>query len=476
MPLFGPPNIAQLEAKRDIQGLIKALSYKDPEIKIAAADALGPLGDPMAVEPLAALIGDDEAGVRRAVVRALSARGGVRVVEPLIVALEDKDPNVRTVAAQAVYRRLMTDPDQDARRATATALGRIRAADAVESLVKAIMDPDETVRVASVKALAAIGDPAAVPPLIVMLAHEQLRAKTTGRSSLAVERAAGQALDVLCTEAAIDALQTSLGHDDTEVRELAVKRLARIGSPAVSKMLEARLDDPDPIIRRSAARGLAEVGWTPESPETGAHYWAALRDWKRCAECGAPAIPLLVAAFPRAGAREQSDILAALASVGWQPTEQDTTAASFWASQGNWEKSVEVGAPAIEVLDGVVKSAARWRDKAAASAAIKALGEERSAPFARVELVQHALGVIDGEGTDDEKRATLTTFLAEEHQYEPSSKQKLEWCECGYPSTRIRKDGTRELITDVLGFEPDASGQPEYHCPNCDLRRTPDGI
>jgi len=472
MPLFGPPNIAQLEAKRDIQGLIKALSYKDPGVKIAAADALGPVGDPMAVEPLAELIRDEDAGVRRAAVRALSARGGVRVVEPLIAALQDNDPGVRDIAAQAVYRRLMTDPDQDARKETVTALGRIKAPDAVEPLIKSIADPDETVRVAAVRSLASIGDVAAVTPLVVMLAREQYRARTTGRSSLAVERAAGQALDVLCNENAIDALQAALGHDDSEVRELAVKRLARIESPLVARMLEARLDDENPIIRRSAARGLAEVGWKPPADGTGAHYWAALRDWRRCAESGAAAIPLLVAAFPRAQALERTDILAALVSLGWEPSEPDATAAAFWAAQGNWDKCVEVGAPAVAVLDGIVKTAPTWRERAAAAAAIKALGEERSAPFARIELVQHALGVLDGEGTAEGKRALLTTFLAEEHQYEPSGKQKLDWCECGYPSTRIRKDGSRELITDVLGFEQIGSDTPAYFCPSCDASRT----
>lgn len=468
MPLFGPPNIAQLEAKRDIQGLIKALAYKDPEVKIAAADALGPLGDPMAVEPLAVLINDEDPGVRRAAVRALSARGGVRVVEPLIAALQDRDPGVRGVAAQAVYRRLMTDPDQDARRETATALGRIKAADAGESLLRAIMDPDETVRVASVKALAAIGDVAAVGPLIVMLAHEQYRAKTSGRSSLAVERAAAQALDALCDERAVDALQTALGHDDAEVRELAIKRLARIDSPIVAEMLEAHLDDQDPIIRRSAARGLAEVGWKPPSDEIGAHYWAALREWRRCAECGAAAIPLLVAAFPRAQSHERSDIQAALVSLNWQPSEPDATAASYWAAQGNWDKCVEIGAPAVAVLDDIVRSAPRWRERVAAAAALKTLGEERTAPFARLDLVQHALGVLDGEGEDDEKRATLTSFLAEEHEFEPSGDQQVDWCQCGYPSTRILKDETRELITDLLGLEQDGSNEPAYFCPSCD--------
>ena len=474
MPLFGPPNIAQLEAKRDVKGLIKALVYKDAGVRIAAADALGPIRDPIAVEPLTALIGDQDAGVRRAAVRALSARGGVRVVEPLMAALKDPDPEVRAVAAQAVYRRLMTDPDQDARKMTATALGRLKAADAVEPLVKAIMDPDETVRVASIRSLAAIGNIAAVDPLIVLLAQEQRRARQTGRSSLAVERAAALALDVLCNENAIEALQTALGHDDAEVRELAVKRLARIGSPAVSKALESRLDDADPVIRRSAARGLAEVGWKPPSPQVGARFWADLREWRRCAECGAPATPLLVAAFPRAEALERSEILAGLIFLGWQPSEPDATAASFWAAQGNWEKCIEVGAPAVEVLDGIVRSAPRWRDRAAAAAALNTMGEERLAPFTRVGLVQHVLGVLGDESSDDEKRATLTTWLAEEHQFEPSIGQKVEWCLCGYPSTRVARDGTRELITDLLGFEQDGSTFT-YFCPSCDARRTATG-
>ena len=127
MPLFGSPNIPQLEAKRDVQGLIKALAFKDPAIRMAAADALAPLKDPHAVEPLAGLLRTSIADVRRAAVAALAARGGFRVVEPLVSALEDRDPDVRATAATAVYRRLMTDPDAETRRATAAALGRIRA-------------------------------------------------------------------------------------------------------------------------------------------------------------------------------------------------------------------------------------------------------------------------------------------------------------------------------------------------------------
>ena len=120
----------------------------------------------------------------------------------------------------------MTDADAETRRATSAALGRIRAVEAVEPLTKAIMDADETVRVAAVKALQAIGDPGAVTPLILALVHEQARQKATGRSSMAVERAASQALDALCDERAIDALQSLMGHDDADVREAVAQLIS----------------------------------------------------------------------------------------------------------------------------------------------------------------------------------------------------------------------------------------------------------
>ena len=472
MALFGPPNIAQLEAKRDVQGLIKALTYKEPSIRVAAADALGPMRDPMAVEPLAALLHDDDFDVRRAAVRALAARGGGLVVEPLIAALDDRDQGVRSAAATAVFRRLMTDPDQDARRETAAALGRIRATDAVEPLIKSIMDADEGVRLASIKALGAIGNVTAVPPLIVALAHEQLRAKSTGRSSLAVERAATQALDALCTDRAIEALETAGRHDEAAVREIAIRRLAHLGTPAVTDALAASLDDPDAVIRRTSARGLAEIGWQPPTPEVGARYYASLRDWRRCAECGPTAVPLLAAAFPRLDTLEQSDIIAALIGIGWEPTESDAMAAHFWAARGEWDKCVEVGAPALEVLEAVALKAPKWRDRVPAAAALKAMGEEAPHGFSRVDLVQQALSIFDGEGTDEEKKAALQAFATEEHLVPAGNKQHLGWCECGYPALKARKDGTAEPIADLLGFEQNDSEEPVYFCPNCGTRQT----
>ena len=471
MPLFGPPNIPQLEARRDVQGLIKALTFKDAGIRMAAAEALAPLKEPLATEPLVGLLKDEDPGVRRAAVAALSARGGFRVVEPLVGALEDLDPDVRATAATAVYRRLMTDPDTEARRATAAALGRIRDVGAVEPLVKGMMDADETVRVAAIKSLQAIGDVQAIVPLTILLAHEQVRHKSTGRSSPAVERAASQALDALCDEKAIESLQSALSHDDADVREIAVRRLARIGSPLVTESLAASLADEDPVIRRAAARGLGEMGWQPPADGIGARYWAAQREWRRCAECGPEAIPLLVSSFEHVDALERADIVAALVQLGWQPDEANATAAHFWATQGRWDKCIEIGEPAVEALDGILRSAPKWRDRVAAAGALATLGQPRSAPFTRLDLVQRALGILDREGSGEDKRGSLEAMLAEEQQYDPGS-EAVEWCKCGYPAYRARHDRLREPMADLLGFERSSSNATTYYCPSCDTRRT----
>jgi HEAT repeat protein len=473
MPLFGPPNVAQLEAKGDVQGLIKALLYKDASVRRAAAEALTPLKHPTAVDPLSVALKDQNPGVRKACVGALAARGGLRVVNPLVEALQDTDPDVRSAAAAAVYRRLMTDPDQDTRQATVTALGKPGSADSVEPLIKAIMDADEGVRVAAIKSLQAVGDVRAIPSLVVVLAHEQVRQKATGRSSANVERAASAALDALCDPKAIEPLKISLAHDDADVREIAVRRLAKIGSPQVADCLIASLSDEDPVIRRSAARGLQEIGWQPPASAIGASYWAALREWRRCWECGPEAIPILVSAFPHVDGLEQNDVVTSLLQLGWHPQEgeADDMAAHYWVSQKRWDKCTEIGEPAAGALDFFVRNAESWRERVAASITLSEIGQSRPYPFHRLDLVRDALAILDSDKTPEEKQFAIERFLSQSGMYKPAAHERIEYCRCGYPAARARKDGLREPLTDVLGFENAGPNSTTYYCPSCNTRR-----
>ena len=76
MPNFFEPNIKKLESKKNIEGLIKALSYqKDVQIRIDAAQALGNIADIRAIDPLlSSLIKEDER-VREAACKALRKIG-----------------------------------------------------------------------------------------------------------------------------------------------------------------------------------------------------------------------------------------------------------------------------------------------------------------------------------------------------------------------------------------------------------------
>ena len=101
MFLFGPPNVEKMKARRDVNGLIKALRYrKDKGVRQAAAEALVKIGAP-AVEPLIAALKDESFSVRQAAAEALG-KIGAPAVEPLIAALKDQNSWARAAAAQAL--------------------------------------------------------------------------------------------------------------------------------------------------------------------------------------------------------------------------------------------------------------------------------------------------------------------------------------------------------------------------------------
>jgi HEAT repeat protein len=184
MPLFGPPNVDKLKAKRDLPGLTKALGYKqDSSLRRAAAEALGQLGDARAVEPLIGALGDETVSVRQAAVGALGELDDARAVEPLIGLLHGKDRwSVRDAAVLALGRLgdaravepligLLHDEDGSLVQKAVEALTAIGAS-AVEPLIDALDDKDEYVRGAAVGALRAIGDVRAVDPELVALRGE----------------------------------------------------------------------------------------------------------------------------------------------------------------------------------------------------------------------------------------------------------------------------------------------------------------
>ncbi|MHA1280458.1 MAG: HEAT repeat domain-containing protein [Candidatus Helarchaeota archaeon] len=106
MPLFGPPNIEKLKAKRNVKGLIKALDYeKDWKVRRDAVLALKHIGDVNAIGPLINALKDKK--VYYEVVQAL-AKIGTPAVEPLIAAHSNGSSYVQRGAVDALAR--ISDP------------------------------------------------------------------------------------------------------------------------------------------------------------------------------------------------------------------------------------------------------------------------------------------------------------------------------------------------------------------------------
>jgi HEAT repeat protein len=113
---FFKPNVEKMEKKRDEEGLIKALRYKDPWVRRAAVKALGKIGDPRAIEPLITALKDENRDVREEAAWALGELGDPRAVEPLIRVFRGK------------YKGLETDLDKEIHKAAAEALMEMRSA------------------------------------------------------------------------------------------------------------------------------------------------------------------------------------------------------------------------------------------------------------------------------------------------------------------------------------------------------------
>lgn len=222
--------------------LVELLKDQDPEVRRTAAQALGKIGDPLAVRPLLAGMTDPDAAVRAYSAWALGNIGepAIREAGPAIVkALGDPSEEVASAAAGAlrhaaaspeathelVNRVLETarDPSAQTRRAAITALGMLEAGAAYPVLIEALADRDAGVRQRAVAALGELGDRRALAAL-----GERLRQDP----DVGVRTEAAFRLGKLGDETVLATLRAaSAGDPEAGVRRWADWAIQQLGAP-----------------------------------------------------------------------------------------------------------------------------------------------------------------------------------------------------------------------------------------------------
>ena len=259
--------------KPAIPVLLEALKHPSPQVRAAAAKALGGMGREAksAAEPLFALASDTEAPVRAAALRALVALGASsEKLKPLLdTALRDAAPEVRRAAAAGLAGSgganglgiaslvdLLDDENLATRRSAIEGLGGkgAAAASALPAVIERLSDPD--LQIPAITALGKIGPAAspAVPRLIELAKSGAVTSRVAALSAITgISREASAALPVV---------YDSLKDGDIDVRAAAIPALVAVESDeskTIATLVRA-VSDENGRVRRPAAAALSKFG------------------------------------------------------------------------------------------------------------------------------------------------------------------------------------------------------------------------
>jgi HEAT repeat protein len=197
-----------------------------------AAWALGFIGDKSAVEPLVMQLKTGDSELKREIMLALKRIADRQTVKVLNeVLLNEKDPHIRYDAARA--------------------LGEIKDADSIYTLITALKyDRSWIVKKGCAGALGKIGSKKAVNSLKALLTTD------AGKEASWARNRAAWALAKI-GEDAIRALVSSLGDNEKSTRRRASWALIRIGNPAVPYLISSLRDTSKSVRERSAM----VLGW-----------------------------------------------------------------------------------------------------------------------------------------------------------------------------------------------------------------------
>jgi HEAT repeat protein len=280
--------VSEAASRPSFEDLVANLKSPNAGTRREAAAELGHSRRREAVTPLAALVRDPDAKVRRALreLRDLSA------VPAIVTSLGDGEPQIREEAIgslveiyadrdrgnpvgrflelfsdefdrsslaphgsvdpsviQALAAKL-ADDDKDIRQEAAYALGILNGTEALPALANSLRDPESSVRGAAATAIGKIGTAENGRALVPLLSDD----------STNVRNRVLQAIGVLRVKEAGPALrQLYEANRRKEGGPRILAALSRIGDPAQADLFQELVQDPDPERKRLAIEGLGRI-------------------------------------------------------------------------------------------------------------------------------------------------------------------------------------------------------------------------
>jgi HEAT repeat protein len=257
--------LRRLRERGAVVRLIERLDDPNPHVRAATARALGDLGDKTAAVKIVRLLGDENGYVRGAAAEALGKLGDRSSIGPLIEVLtggrapstEGRQDFIIGAGKEFVANLELTEVQQKTR--AIEALGALRATEAVDPIIgSGLRASDPTIRAASAYALGQIGDRRAVEPLQDTVRGYYAVAPTDlsyiidpGREKLPDETRRQQ-------------------EKESRVRASVAWALGQLGDPAAKDTLLKAVNDQNSLVRDAALEALAKITEREEAERLGA--------------------------------------------------------------------------------------------------------------------------------------------------------------------------------------------------------------
>ncbi|OYR41501.1 phycocyanin alpha phycocyanobilin lyase [Halorubrum sp. Ib24] len=239
-----------LDDASGLQHLGEALDDEDPRVRLRACQACGTFADPRSVPALTERLDDGDPRVKRAAANALGNVGTDQALSPLLDLLDDGDESLRRIAAGALGKANNPEPVEPLARALGVESAVVRNAavySVIELLSNVPTEQSHAVRDRVVSELKSADDATVVEPLVEIL--------TDGQQSRQRRNAAWILGRVAEPESAlaVEALADALADEDAQTAQFAATSLKSLGGPIVEDRLLDRLGTEHPEDARAKA-------------------------------------------------------------------------------------------------------------------------------------------------------------------------------------------------------------------------------